>query len=322
MTLSVTTHIATAIGFAPGQDIGSLGDATMSISTTTGSQMQSTGDINFQRAFVETSQQEMISIDNGAFVLEIPNTNSFSGDIYILAMSTNASPGAVPIGYSLAGSAYNVKPSGSLTQSEKIMTLLFTLPSGTVSQTLAIMSWDAFNEQWNFEGGALLQNGSQVELLTQRFGIYALATTPFWRDSFYNVSGVASKEFTEVDNAGTGLNPGDLILNSGRLTGTATSIPITPTNATNWGTLNFSATITPGTELAVDLLDAGDNVVMANLSAGADLSGIALSTYPTLKLRATLTSTTAESPKLHEWQLSWQPKEEKIYLPLILKNQS
>ncbi|MCP4408262.1 MAG: hypothetical protein GY807_10975 [Gammaproteobacteria bacterium] len=322
MTLSGTTYLATAIGFAAGQD----GSGDMSISTTVGSQIMDTGPLKFVRALVEITKDKTISVDY--FTWRMPNTYTFSiSRAYVLAMSTNALPGALPTGYSQASSPYNVTASGAVTQSDKIMTLDLAyqqpLPNNSDPHTLAVLGWDAFNEKWDVLGGELFVNSNLVNLITQRFRIYALVTTPTWRDSFQEYSlpdslpGISDSENIEREVFGT-----NIILTTTPGTGTATSIPITPTNATNWGTLNFSATITPGTELAVDLLDAGDNVVMANVSAGTDLSGLSLSTYPTLKLRATLTSTTAESPKLHEWQLSWEPKVEKIYLPLILKNQS
>ncbi len=309
------------VGFTPNQD--EFGDMFITASGLG----QSTEMIDFKRAFVKTSSQtETIHVDD--FTLKILNSDTFTDDIYILTMSsTNIPPGALPIGYSFAGNTYNVKASGAVAQSDKIMTLELayqqSLPNNSDPHTLAVLGWDASNEKWDVLGGELFVNDTLVILITQRFRIYALATTPTWRDSFQESSlpGVSTHPNTQWFRESAADIP-KIILTTTPGTGAATSIPITPTNATHWGTLNFSATITPGTELVVDLLDAGDNVVMANLSAGADLSAISLTTYPSLKLRATLTSTTAESPKLHEWQLSWQPKEEKIYLPLILKNQS
>ena len=142
MTLSGTTYIATAIGFTPGQDEGTFGDATMSITTTNNAQVMSTGDINFQRAFVETSQNETVIVDNGKFQIDIPNLDTLPTDAYLLVMSTHAAPGPLPIGYKLASSTYNVSPSGALTQSEKLMILNFnfedSLPGSSDPHILAI----------------------------------------------------------------------------------------------------------------------------------------------------------------------------------------
>jgi hypothetical protein len=320
MTISGTTYVANAIGFAPGMDIGNDGDDTMSITTTVGSQVVSTGPINFQRAFLETSQPETISVDDDKFILEIINTDTFSDDIYVLVMSTNAPPGLLPIGYRLASSTYNVRPSHSLTESEKLMTLNLRfeepLPSGGDPHTLAIVGWDPGNKAWDLLGGDLLNDDNLLTLATKRFRIYALATTPTWRDSFMesSLTGVSEGHDTQW-------GPGDtIILSSAATSGTVTSVPITPTGAANWGTLHFSATTSLSTGITVDVLDVNDTVVLADVSDGADLSSLSLDTYASLKLHATLTSTVAgETPALDVWQLSWQVEEHKVYLPVVLK---
>jgi hypothetical protein len=324
MTISGTTYVATAIGFTPEMDIGSDGDDTMSITTTVGSEVKSTGLINFQRAFVQTSQTEMISVDEGDFLLEVINLNSFSHDIYALVMSTHTPPGPLPIGYRLASSTYNVRPSHSLTQSEKLMTLNLRfeepLPGGADPHTLAIAGWDAGNKVWELLGGELLDDDNLLTLAIKRFRIYALATTPTWRDSFQELSltGVSALSNTQW-------GPGQsIILSTGATSGSVTSIPITPTGAAEWGTLHFSATIPSGTSVTVNVLDTDDQVVLADVSGGTDLgeAGVSLDTYPSLKLRATLTRTqTADpSPRLHEWQVGWVPEVHKLYLPLVIKN--
>ncbi len=307
---TVQAYVTTATGFAQNLDQ----DGNMYITTNLG---QATQKINFKRAFVQTSDPEKIPVDD--FTVDMPNPGTFPTDAYLLAMSTNTPPGSLPIGYNFVGSTYNMRPSGSLTQSEKFMTLTLgfqePLPNGSDPHTLAFVGWDQLNKTWDILGGDLFDNTNQLVLATKRFRIYALATTPTWRDSFKELS------LTGVSNRNnTVWGPGDtIILSTGATSGTVTSIPITPTSATNWGTLHFSATTSPSTDLTVDILDLNDTVVLANANDGADLSGLPVST--SLKLRATLTrSTTAEpTPELHEWSVEWEPKVYSIYLPVVLK---
>lgn len=330
MLLSDTIYIATAIGFAPGLDIGNDNDDTMEITTTVGSQVMSTGKIKFQRAFVETSTPETIIVDDSNFIVDMPNLNTLPiSEAYVLVMSTNAPPGSLPPGYNFASSTYNVSPSGALTESDKFMTLKLAyqepLPNNSDPHTLAVIGWDRTNTVWKILGGDLFDDDNQNHLtyVTKRFAIYGLATTSNWRDSFKEpgLTGVSA-----LSNTQWGLDEA-IILSSGATSGSVTSIPITPTPGTmNWSTLHFSATIPLNTGLRVDLLDLNGNVVLANLKYGADLRSLSIGSYPSLKLGATLTSTTAGlTPELREWSLSWtpdDPAERKVYLPLVIKNGS
>ncbi len=330
MALSGTTYVATAIGFAPEMDIGDDGDDAMSITTTVGSQVMSTGDINFQRAYISaTVEGETLMVDGGDFELRMPHTHTLSfSKAYVLAMSTNVPPGPLSIGYRFASNTYNLRPSHSLTQSEKFMTLNLRfqepLPGGADPRTLTIVGWDPLREAWDVLGGSLLDSNDfderedYLSLGVKRFRIYALATTPTWRDTFqeWSLTGIS-------DLSNTQWGPGQtIILSSAATYGTVTSVPITPTGAAGWGTLHFSATTPLSAGLTVDVLDLNDDVLLANVSDGAELSAsLPLDSCPSLKLRATLTRTeTADStPKLHEWRVGWVPKVHSIYLPLVIK---
>lgn len=322
MVLSGTTYLATATGFAPGQDVGNDGDDTMSITTTVGSQVVGTGEINFQRAFVEPTQPEMISIDGGTFLLEILNTGTVANDTYVLVMSTNAPPGPPPFGYRLAGQTYNIRPSGSLTQSQKLMTLnlgfMEPLPGGDDPHTLTILRWDTLAQVWEDVGGTLFDDTNLVTLPIKRFGIYALASAPRWRDSFEEASltGVSALSNTQR-------GPGQTIILDNATAGSVTSIPIVPLNGTAWGALHLSATIPASTNLTVDILDLNNNAILTGAGDGDDLAqaGVDFDAYPSLKLRANLTTTTPGlSPQLHEWGLSWLVEEHRVYLPLVRKS--
>ncbi len=320
MTLSGTTHIATAIGFTPGKDTN--GEDTMSITTTVGSEIVGTGDINFQRAFIEPDKTETIWADGGAFELRFFK-NSMPNNTYVLVMSTNQPPGALPLGYQLVGKTYNVRPSGSRIQSDKPMILNLSyaepLPNNIDPHTLTIMAWDAFNQRWDNLGGTLEDEFNSVTLGIQRFTIYALASTLTWGDSFEELEPTGVLTHTNIDLQGLG-DP--VKLSSDATIGSLTSKPITPTNGTSWGTLNFNTTTTLSNGLSIDVLDMNQTPVLTNVSDGIDLSALSTETYPALHLRATLTrtTTTVGSPQLHDWQISWLPEIHNVYLPLVMKS--
>ncbi|HYF29433.1 MAG TPA: carboxypeptidase-like regulatory domain-containing protein, partial [Candidatus Paceibacterota bacterium] len=98
--------------------------------------------------------------------------------------------------------------------------------------------------------------------------------------------------------------------------GHAVSVAVTPTALHEWGELNATLNPSASTEALIQVVDASGavlpNAVLPGNEAGFDtfpvsLAGIATSTYPTLKLRANLTSTaSAETPELRDWSLSYR----------------
>jgi hypothetical protein len=320
MTISGTSHLATAIGFTPEQDIGIEGDDAMSVTTTISNTDVGTGPINFERAYIQPTAPEEISVDDGAFKVHMPNLGSVPDNTYLVVMSTNAPPTELPPGHTFASKSYDLSPSGALTQTDKLMSLDFrvptAMPGGSDPHTLAIAMWDPIDEVWNVLGGNYSDTSGRVTLAVQQFGIYALVTTSTWRDSFRGaeLSGVSSRVNTQRGFDDT------IILSGGVLSGTVTSIPIVPTpGATHWGTLRFSTTRPVGTSITIDVLDGNGSIVQANATDSADLSDLAISTHPTLILRATLTSTqTGQTPRLQEWSLGWlQQEQDQLYLPMI-----
>jgi hypothetical protein len=324
MTISGTDFVATAGGFPAGVDIGTDLDDTLNITTTVGLPEFHIDPINFQRAFVQPSQLETIVVDSNGLVVDMP-IGTVAADMYLLAMSTNVPPGDTPPGYTLIGKTYTLSPSGGLTETNQLMTLKLgyqePLPDGGDPHTLAIMRWNESCGQWDLLGGDLFDANvpKYVAIDTKRFGIYALASTPTWRDSFKesNLSGVQALNNTQwrsVDDT--------ITLAGGATSGTVTSIPITPTlGAISWGTLHYNATVGLNTSLQVDLLDANNNVVLSNVSDGADLStALPLALYPGLKLRARLsTSQPGLTPELHQWSLGWTTQSE-VYLPIAIRS--
>lgn len=73
-----------------------------------------------------------------------------------------------------------------------------------------------------------------------------------------------------------------------------------------WLEAGYSAQIPPGTQVAVDVVDAAGNVLVPDLPPGGSLLGLSTVTDPAIQLRATLvTSNTAATPALLEWSVTW-----------------
>lgn len=317
MTYSSTNQIylAAAPHFTANQDEG----GTLSITTTLG---LNSGTIQLERAFIQSNViTEEVSVDNDAFTITMPNLGTLPVDAYVAVMSTLALPGPLPPGYHLISPSYNMRASGSLTQSDKLMTLELhytePLPQNYDPHTLAVLSWNFYT--WVNLGGNLFDDSNYLSFSTKEFGLYALAVTPTWRDSFkeFNLRGVATRSNIEW-------GPGDsLILSNGATTGTVTSVSITPpVDAAEWGILVFNTTTPPGTAITVEVLDDANQIVLPDVSSGTNLAqaGINLATYPSLKLRATLTSTVVGmTPALLEWSLSWSVIERNVFLPVVSK---
>jgi uncharacterized repeat protein (TIGR01451 family) len=70
----------------------------------------------------------------------------------------------------------------------------------------------------------------------------------------------------------------------------------------------YTSTVPAGTSLTIDVLDVNDDVVLSDVSSDASLAALDPNLYPSLKLRANLTTNdTAVTPRLDEWSITWQP---------------
>jgi hypothetical protein len=340
-----TAYRGDIIGFAPGEAV----NHQLNLSTTLASGgFTKTHDVEYKRVFIQNQvisgatvgtaedvslqQTTNITVDNSTFTLYIVNDNTFSEDVYLVAMSSPYPPGAPPVGHSFVSAPYNISRSGARSDSDKIMTLKvrFTEPiiDNQDPHTLAILGWDQANKQWDFLEGNLYDDQNWVTLTTQRFRTYILATTTTWRDSFLEDDPTGVETYNQTHRRTFPSYPDEsldkIVLASGATTGTVTSNPVVPPKSLAvWRTVNFSATTSVSTGLTVDILDADDNLLLSNISNGADLSSLSVISYPALKLRAVLTSTTAGvTPELHDWQIEWEAQESSyIYLPLILHGQ-
>jgi len=138
-----------------------------------------------------------------------------------------------------------------------------------------------------------------------------------WSDDFDDASGLSALENVQISA------DGQLMLASDVLLGSAASVVISPAvKVQSWGRLYFVATVPPSTALAVDVLDATDAPLMHDVPSGGSLAGIDVSTYPALKLRATLSSTAVgQTPRLDEWRITWSPDyPNRVHLPIVGKS--
>jgi hypothetical protein len=317
---TVDTLVATAYGFTPGVGVVS----SMSITGTTGTQTFDTGDVEFNRAFVEalaSEPQDLFSPD-GKVQLTLLSNQTMPADTYVIIMSSHTPPAPPPLGHDFVSASYNVRAAGALPNSDKSMQLHLNFDStpfcGSNPHTLAIFAWDAGAEAWNDLGGTLFYSQCYLSKSVTRFTEYALMATTTWRDDFWDYEGLSARSGVALRSTGGNL---ELVLSSDETSGWAISNPITPTTPfATWHSLVFTATVpSPTTTLTIDLLGLDNTPVLTNVSSGVDLSSLDAASYPALKLRASLSSTVAgETPALDVWRLTWQVEEHKVYLPVVL----
>jgi hypothetical protein len=279
-----------------------------------------TGPIPFRRFYVPiTGADPVVSDDN---LLEVTfSDNSLPAAVYVVVMSTNAVPGPVPLGHQLVGMPYSVRASGATITTTKPMLLKLFYTDTTLRDvdphTLSALQWDPGAGQWYDLGGALdnaIENS--LSTTTKRFTVYALMSTPRWRDAFNDFTGLS-----EWDGVTVLLPNGELVLNGLVYTGTAISRAITPTMPIErWGTISYACTAPAGTGLTIDVLGANGTPLLIDVASGTSLAAIDSTDYPSLGLRATfVTDDLLRSASLDDWIVTWQPRSRTIYLPVILR---
>jgi hypothetical protein len=322
-TMSFSDTLESYVTTVSGLDPADIPEGTVSITTTLG---LNTGDTDFARSFAPASSAGSMFTADGGLTLSWLNSDTFPSDTYVAIASSYGPPGPAPAGCRIIASRiYSIRASGALTSTNRPVILefdyaqIFTLAD---PHTLAIFAWDAFNKHWDKLEGTLSTQGQYLSVVTSRFTTYALMATSAWDDEFDDLTGLDSPH--DVDNITQGpLDSSTLILASTPASGSAVSVPITPTSGfVNWDSLTFSgAADPPTTTLTVDILSPDGSEVLTDVASGTELSGLISSAqYPSLRLRVAMASTTAgETPSLDDWQLSWQVGEHRIYLPLVRK---
>lgn len=316
---TVQSYVTTATGFTP----NSGASGPVSITTTLG---LDSGAVNFNRAFIPASTAQTVSSIDGNLQLSLVNPKTIDYDTYIAVVPSYGLPGPLPAGHRLVSSAFSIRAAGALLVTPEPMSLRLYYDdaalAGADPHTLAIFAWDAFHKRWDDLGGTLFSIQQYLSVPTSRFTTYALMSTPAWRDSFDEFSGLDFSQFSNVTLGGT---PGDRTLTLANTpgSGSAVTLPITPSaDFIGWGGLRFTGVATPPTtNLSVDILRVDGNTVLANVGSGTNLADLSAAQYPALRLRVNLASTTAgQTPALADWQLSWQSIENQwVYLPMILK---
>jgi hypothetical protein len=119
--------------------------------------------------------------------------------------------------------------------------------------------------------------------------------------------------------------------------GNATSVQITPASLDAWKVITWTAEadISAGQVITIQVLDSSGTPIpdgdLTGNSTGfdsppVDISGLDVSTYPSLRLKAFLaTAVVTTTPALEDWSVSWDveatgPTGHKVFLPIITKN--
>jgi hypothetical protein len=116
--------------------------------------------------------------------------------------------------------------------------------------------------------------------------------------------------------------------------GDATSVLITPASLDVWKAITWTADISAGQAITIQVLDSAETPVpdtdlLGNstgfTSSPVDISSLNVITYPSLRLKAFLATTAVTTtPALEDWSVSWDVEaaelENKIFLPIITKN--
>jgi len=82
----------------------------------------------------------------------------------------------------------------------------------------------------------------------------------------------------------------------------------TPQDLTQWANLKFTKTTPTNTSVTCDVLDNNNNVLKSNVTSIADLSDIDVTTYPTVKVKWTLTrnATSDTTPKVYAPSITFE----------------
>lgn len=261
------------------------------------------------------------SPDNGKASLNLFSTSLYAPH-YIIVMTTNALPGALPSDVKSVGFPYSFRSFITTFDSDNPMSLAIgssDIELGTVNPlTLRIFEWNV--DRWirsDQYSVTTFESLPRLNRATTKFTTYILGGTPHWLDSFTSELGIGAKNnIKPILNSGGRLKLEDV----GLLTGTLTSKPYTPTlPLKSWKSISYTANVPPGTGLTVSVLSRDGAVLIDQASPGQSLTDLDPSLYPSLKLRVEMTTTIATSPELFDWCLLAEPAGYGVYLPVVVK---
>ncbi len=306
--------------FAPGTDT-QVGSLEVVCDLATGDRLV-TNPIIFTRYHFDGTEMTIPS-DDGRAKLTL-NSNSLNPSHYIIVMSTNALPTTLPLGVKAIGLPYSFRTFVTTPHSDGPM-LLNLIYQGLLGQedplTLRILTWDVATKSWLDSGdqGLSVLGEARLNKTTAQFTTYILGSTPRWLDSFTTGIGLATKDNIKRIPVEGKLTL-DTISGTGLVTGTAISLPYTPTMPIRtWQTVSYTANIPAGTSLAVSVLGQNYEILKANVTPGQSLTGIDPALHPSLSLRVDMSTTSTSSPELFDWSLLVEPAYEQVYLPIIIR---
>jgi len=140
-----------------------------------------------------------------------------------------------------------------------------------------------------------------------------------------NMSGIDSSRYIQYRAAFDSPDPSstvalydiDLLYGTHPVTGTASSVWVSPADLLQWERVIISSTVPVSTALAIDILAADGTVLLQNAGDGDSLAGIDPHTHPAITLRATFTTMdTSLTPDVDMWGVRWSVVT-KLYLPVM-----
>ncbi len=297
---------------------------TALITTTTDGGPVVLGSSDFVRHYVAgDANMEVVSQDSHTRLL-MPRS-ALLPDSYLILMNTVAPPGDIPPGHRLLGQPYAIRASGAVTQSLTPLLLQIDydpgLLDGASSHTIGMYWWNEGAGRWQMiDSEPFGDQPTFVASIRQMTGAYALMIGTTWSDTFLDYSGVAERQNIRLAYGGR------LALRSGFTQGYAISTPISPTTPFSaWGELRYTAEITAGAVLTVDVLAADNSILLANASDGASLATIDPVQHPRLRLAARFGARQpGATPYLDKWALTWTAQTSpamRLYLPLLLAHE-
>lgn len=148
-------------------------------------------------------------------------------------------------------------------------------------------------------------------LATLTMHTYSPVAQQLFADTFATAANLASQNNTQVTGSALTLSSD---VTGYAASGNAVSTPVAPTYLVSWASASSTMTTSGDTAAVFHIVDSTGallpDAVLAGNSAGftgtVDLSGVSATTYPTLALRADLsTSDPAKAPLIQRWGLSY-----------------
>lgn len=145
------------------------------------------------------------------------------------------------------------------------------------------------------------------QLSTLTVHTYSPIAIAMFRDVFTNASNLATQNNTQVTSS-------SIALTNGAASGNAVSAPVAPTYLYSWVQASSTISAPANTSAVFHIVDTSGTLLpdsalpgnTAGFTAPVDLSSVSTTTYPTLALRADLTSSDASStPLIQNWGLSY-----------------